>query len=54
MKMKKFTYLSGFLFSLAMVIGVFFQLMHLPGAKILMFTGGIGIHINAIATNRQI
>lgn len=41
--MKRFIYLSGYLFATAWVIGIFFKLMHLPGAMILMFGGGTGL-----------
>ena len=43
MNMKRFTYISGFACSLAMTAGVFFKLLHLPGATQLLFGGGGGL-----------
>ncbi|MEM6828923.1 MAG: hypothetical protein AAGA66_10075 [Bacteroidota bacterium] len=43
MLMKRLTYVLGYIFALAWVIGIFFKLMHLPGATILMFSGGTGL-----------
>jgi len=42
MLMKRLTYASGYLFALALIVGIFFKLMHLPGATVLMFGGGSG------------
>ncbi len=41
--MKRLTYTLGFIFSAAFFIGIFFKLMHLPGATILGFGGGAGL-----------
>lgn len=40
--MLKLTYISGFVFALAFTLGLFFKLMHLPLAMILMLSGGSG------------
>jgi hypothetical protein len=41
--MKRLMYAVGYLFALAWIVGIFFKLMHLPGATILMFGGGSGL-----------
>ncbi|MEQ8546305.1 MAG: hypothetical protein RIC03_00250 [Cyclobacteriaceae bacterium] len=41
--MKRLTYTLGFIFSAAFVMGIFFKLMHLPFAMILLFGGGTGL-----------
>ncbi|MEO9483610.1 MAG: hypothetical protein ABJG47_09205 [Ekhidna sp.] len=43
MIMKRFTYATGYLFALASIVGIFFKMMHLPGATILSFAGGSGL-----------
>lgn len=43
MFMKRLTYAAGYLFALAWIVGIFFKLMHLPGAMVLMFGGGSGL-----------
>jgi len=43
MTMKRFTYITGFVFALAFTIGLFFKLMHFPLAMILMLSGGSGL-----------
>ena len=43
MTMKRFTYIIGFVFALAFTIGLFFKLMHLQFAMILMLLGGSGL-----------
>ena len=41
--MKRLAYLSGFLFSFAWLMGVYFKIMHFPGANILAFGGMSGV-----------
>ncbi|WMN06856.1 hypothetical protein QYS48_34010 [Marivirga arenosa] len=41
--MKQFTYISGFIFSFSFTVGLFFKLMHFPGANIMMFSGLLGV-----------
>jgi len=41
--MKRLTYTLGFIFSAAWILGIFFKLMHLPFAMILLFGGGTGL-----------
>lgn len=43
MFMKRFTYTSGYLFALASILGIFFKMMHFPGATLLSFIGGSGL-----------
>jgi hypothetical protein len=43
MLMKRLMYAVGYLFALAWIVGIFFKLMHLPGATILMIGGGSGL-----------
>ena len=40
--MKKFTYISGYFFSLAMLIGGLMKMLHLSGAALLLFVRVIG------------
>ena len=40
--MKRITYLSGFIFSLAITFGGMMKLLHLPGAAVLLFGGITG------------
>ena len=51
--MKGFTYVTGYVFTLAWSIGVLFKLLHLPGAGVLLGVGGIGIetYSNVILNN---
>lgn len=42
MFMKKFMYVSGFIFTLAASSGLLFRLLHWPGANVLMFSGIFG------------
>jgi len=41
--MKRLAYLSGFVFSLAWLMGIYFKLMHLPGANVMVFGGMSGV-----------
>lgn len=41
--MKRLTYISGYLFSAAWIVGIMFKLLHLPGASMLLSLGGIGL-----------
>ena len=41
--MKQFTYISGYLFALSTTAGVFFKIMNLPGANIMLFGGLLGL-----------
>ncbi len=43
MFMKRLTYVAGYLFALASIMGIFFKMMHLPGATMLSFIGGSGL-----------
>lgn len=43
MFMKRLTYAAGYLFALTWIVGIFFKIMHLPGAMVLMFGGGSGL-----------
>lgn len=40
--MKKFTYISGYFFSLAMMIGGMMKTLHMMGASLILFVGVIG------------
>jgi len=42
-RMKQFTYISGYLFALSTTVGAFFKVMHFPGANIMLFSGLLGI-----------
>ena len=41
--MKKLTYITGYLFSIAWLGGALFKILHLPGASMLLTIGGIGL-----------
>ncbi|WP_421895853.1 hypothetical protein [Marinoscillum sp.] len=43
MNMKRFTYISGFVFALSLTAGTFFKLLHLPGASGLLSVGMCGM-----------
>ena len=43
MNMKRLTYISGFVFSLALSAGALFKIFHQPGAMILLMIGVLGI-----------
>jgi len=43
MLMKRLMYAVGYLFALSLIVGIFFKLMHLPGANVLLFAGGTGL-----------
>lgn len=43
MFMKRLTYGTGYLFALTSIVGIFFKMMHLPGATMLAFIGGSGL-----------
>lgn len=43
MNMKRLTYISGFVFSAAFTFGLFFKLLHLPGASMLLLIGTFGL-----------
>lgn len=41
--MKRLTYISGYVFSTAWIVGVMFKMLSLPGASTLLSVGGIGL-----------
>lgn len=41
--MKRLTFISGFVLSLAFVLGALFKIMHWPGANIMLFGGTFGL-----------
>lgn len=41
--MKKLTYISGYLFSVAWIAGALFKILHLPGASTMLSIGGLGL-----------
>ncbi len=53
--MKRLTYLLGYFLTTTWIVGVFFKLMQMPGADILLYGGGIGfvlIFIPFLIANR--
>ena len=40
--MKRLTHLIGYLFTATWLVGLFFKMMHLPGATMLLYASGIG------------
>jgi len=43
MNLKRLTYLSGYLFSAAWIIGIAFKILHLPGAMVVLMVGAAGL-----------
>ncbi len=41
--MKRFTYITGYLFSVTWIIGILLKLLHLAGASVLLSVGGLGL-----------